>query len=148
MRDTGAATAAASDLAASIIFGVVAGNSEDEVPRVEKIEVRVVVGEMSVVVDSAKGGGSQKWLYNKLLAIFSERCRSTVQTELEQAAQRGIGMLSQRVQEAIKAFTTGGGLGGGADAGATDGGGAESLLRLEAEPEAEPEPGSDAPFDF
>jgi hypothetical protein len=136
LRDTGAATAAASDLTASITFGVVAGSSEADIPRVDEIRVSVSVGEMSVVVDSAKGGGSQRWLYNKLLAVFSERCRATVQGELEQAAQRGIGILSQRVQEAIKAFTTGGGLSGGGNTGAKE------------EGVAGPEPEPEASFDF
>ena len=132
LRDTGAATAAASDLTASITFGVVAGSSEADIPRVDEIRVSVSVGEMSVVVDSAKGGGSQRWLYNKLLGVFSERCRATVQGELEQAAQRGIGILSQRVQEAIKAFTTGGGLSGGGNEGAKE----EGVAGPEPEPEA------------
>ena len=102
------------------------------IPRVDEIRVSVSVGEMSVVVDSAKGGGSQRWLYNKLLGVFSERCRATVQGELEQAAQRGIGILSQRVQEAIKAFTTGGGLSGGGNEGAKE----EGVAGPEPEPEA------------
>ena len=143
LRDTGAATAAASDLAASITFGVVAGSSEADVPRVDNIVISVKVGEMSVVVDSAKGGGSQRWLYNKLLAVFSERCRATVQGELEQAAQRGIGILSQRVQEAIKAFTTGGGLGGAGLGGA---GSTAAKEAGDAGPEPEPEP--EVSFEF
>ena len=86
-------------------------------------------------------GGSQRWLYNKLLAVFSERCRSTVQAELEQAAQRGIGTLSTRVQESIKAFTAGGGVVGAPKGASTsDSDGAESLL--------EPEPEPDSSFDF
>jgi hypothetical protein len=150
LRDTGAATAAASDLSASITFGVVAGSSETDVPRVDNIDVTITVGEMSVVVDSAKGGGSQRWLYNKLLLAFSERCRSTVQSELQQAAQRGVAILSQRVQEAIRAFTAGGG-GGVAGAGvpavtkAAGVGGGVGDTGPEQEPEPEPEA---EPFEF
>ena len=46
---------------------------------VDNVEPTITLGELNVKVS----GGSHTWLYNKLLKLFSERIKTTVQNEMQ-----------------------------------------------------------------
>jgi hypothetical protein len=86
MKDKGVATAAISGLDISVSFDVVADSSSGIM--LSNMLSNVTLAQLEVQVSSS--GGAASWLYNKLLKAFSETLSTTVEQEMQSAAETAL----------------------------------------------------------
>ena len=67
---------------------------------VDQVEPVITLGALNVQVM----GGSHTWLYNKLLKLFSTRVKTVVETEMQSALSKSVGVLHAKMGEVTKSF--------------------------------------------
>lgn len=93
MEDTGKASAQLVDLSSTISFEIVVDT--DGMLSVDNVKAAIRIGALDVQVKA----GNHKWLYNKLLKIFNERIKNTVEREVRKTIDKSVTALKQKMSD-------------------------------------------------
>ena len=99
MTDTGTASAQLVDLGATISFEIIV--DPDGQLTVDNVKAAIRIGALEVQVKA----GDHKWLYNKLLKIFNERIKNTVEREVRKTIDKSVTALKQKMSDVTSALT-------------------------------------------
>lgn len=93
MEDTGKASAQLVDLSSTISFEIVVDT--EGMLTVDNVKAAIKIGALDVQVKA----GNHKWLYNKLLKIFNERIKNTVEREVRKTIDKSVTALKQKMSD-------------------------------------------------
>jgi hypothetical protein len=99
MEDSGKASAQLVDLSSTISFEIVVDS--EGLLAVDNVKAAIRIGSLDVQVQA----GSHKWLYNKLLKIFNERIKNTVEREVRKTIDKSVTALKHKMSEVTTVLT-------------------------------------------
>ena len=80
-KDDGKATCTISDMSANVTFDMV--KTADLGMKIDNMKVNILIGVLEVEVEEAgEGSNAKKWIYNKILSLFSGQIREVVQVRV------------------------------------------------------------------